>query len=230
MTTYYKLLRPDLIHYDFIYKEGLNELSEPFNPGLECGSGGLYYSDQDNIFKYLELYSYDPDLLIGIVSLPDNAKFVSINMNNEKKYKSDKIILSDIQRLDNMLSSDPVITLKAVKHNGYALQYVKEQTKDICIEAVKQNGFALQYVKEQSADICIEAVKQNGMALCYVKEQTEDICTEAVKQYGMALQYVEEQTDDICIKAVQKNGMALHLLTEERKKSIWELLNKIAMI
>ena len=27
---------------------------------------------------------------------------------------------------------------------------LKEQTEEICIEAVKQNGFALQYVKEQT--------------------------------------------------------------------------------
>ena len=37
---------------------------------------------------------------------------------------------------------------EAVKQNGYALAYVKEQTEAICIEAVKQNGDALRYVNE----------------------------------------------------------------------------------
>ena len=60
--------------------------------------------------------------------------------------------------------------IKAVKENGYALQYVKEQTEDICLAAVKQNGFALQYVKEQTPEICLEAVKQNELALRYVKD------------------------------------------------------------
>ena len=36
--------------------------------------------------------------------------------------------------------------LEAVKQNGYALQYVREQTPEMCIEAVKQNGDALRYV------------------------------------------------------------------------------------
>ena len=36
--------------------------------------------------------------------------------------------------------------LEAVKRNGYALQYVKDQTEAICLEAVKRNGYALQYV------------------------------------------------------------------------------------
>ena len=60
--------------------------------------------------------------------------------------------------------------IEAVKRNGDALRYVKEQTEDICIEAVKRNGYALQYVKEQTEDICIEAVKRNGDALRYVEK------------------------------------------------------------
>ena len=41
-----------------------------------------------------------------------------------------------------------------------------------CLEAVKQNGYALEYVKEQTPEICLEAVKQYGLALEYVKDQT----------------------------------------------------------
>jgi len=32
--------------------------------------------------------------------------------------------------------------LAAVKHDGYALRYVKKQTFEICMEAIKQNGAA----------------------------------------------------------------------------------------
>jgi hypothetical protein len=38
----------------------------------------------------------------------------------------------------------------------------------VCLEAVKQNGYALSYVKEQTEAVCLEAVKQNGYALSYV--------------------------------------------------------------
>lgn len=38
--------------------------------------------------------------------------------------------------------------LEAVKRNGLALPYVKDQTEAVCLEAVKQNGHALQYVKK----------------------------------------------------------------------------------
>ena len=63
-----------------------------------------------------------------------------------------------------------------------------------CLEAVKQDGYALQYVKEQSEAVCLEAVKQDGDALRYVKEQSEAVCLEAVKRNGYALQYVNIKT------------------------------------
>ena len=37
--------------------------------------------------------------------------------------------------------------IEAVKRNGYALRYVKDQTEAVCIEAVKQDGDALRYVE-----------------------------------------------------------------------------------
>ncbi|MEF9923017.1 MAG: DUF4116 domain-containing protein, partial [Muribaculaceae bacterium] len=49
-----------------------------------------------------------------------------------------------------------------------ALQYVKDQTLEICIEAMKSNGYALQYVKDQTLEICIEAMKNDDGALQYV--------------------------------------------------------------
>ena len=49
------------------------------------------------------------------------------------------------------------------------------------IEAVKQNGYALQYVKDQSEAVCIEAVKRNGDALRYVLEWLLDRLDELAK-------------------------------------------------
>ena len=48
--------------------------------------------------------------------------------------------------------------LKAVKQNGYALRYVKDQTEAVALEAVKQSGDALQFVLEISMFVKIAAV------------------------------------------------------------------------
>ena len=45
--------------------------------------------------------------------------------------------------------SDEKFCLKAVEQNGYALQYVKEQSEVICLKAVEEDGDALKYVEEK---------------------------------------------------------------------------------
>jgi DNA-binding NarL/FixJ family response regulator len=43
--------------------------------------------------------------------------------------------------------SDPKQCLEAVKQDGYALYYVKDQTPELCLEAIKQNINAKRYIK-----------------------------------------------------------------------------------
>jgi Domain of unknown function (DUF4116) len=57
----------------------------------------------------------------------------------------------------------------AVKQDGFALKYVKEQTPEICLDAVKQDGTVLEFVKVQTPEICEAVVKQNARASIYVK-------------------------------------------------------------
>jgi len=38
------------------------------------------------------------------------------------------------------------VCIKAVEQDGYALQYVKDQTEAVCIKAVEQDGDALRFV------------------------------------------------------------------------------------
>ena len=56
-----------------------------------------------------------------------------------------------------------------VQREGCALQFVEEQTHEICLAAVQQYGYALQLVKEQTHEICLAAVQQNCYTLEVVK-------------------------------------------------------------
>ena len=58
--------------------------------------------------------------------------------------------------------------LKAVEKNGYALQYVRDQTEAVCLKAVEETGYALQYVRDQTEAVCIKAVESDIDALQYV--------------------------------------------------------------
>ena len=73
-------------------------------------------------------------------------------------------------------------SLEAVQKDGWALEYVKEQTPEICLAAVRQNVWALNWVKEQTPEICLVAVQQCGLALMSIKEQTPEICLAAIQQ------------------------------------------------
>ncbi|MDR1984220.1 MAG: DUF4116 domain-containing protein [Prevotellaceae bacterium] len=128
--------------------------------------------------------------------------------------------------LEFVKEQTPEICMEAVKQNGWALKYVKEQTPEMCMEAVKESGFALDYVKEQTPEICMEAVKQNGLALHYVKEQTPEIDMAAVKESGFALDYVKEQTPEICMEAVKQNGWALKYVKEQTPEMCMEAVKE----
>ena len=47
--------------------------------------------------------------------------------------------------------------LKAVESDGYALQYVKDQTEAVCLKAVESDGDALQYVFTRKWFVAIAA-------------------------------------------------------------------------
>jgi antirestriction protein ArdC len=142
------------------------------------------------------------------------------NMETKENLKS-KIdrnlarVSKDGMMLQFVKEQTPEICMEAVKKTGLALEYVKEQTPGICMAAVKQDGYALEHVKKQTPEICTEAVKQNGWVLYYVKEQTPEICREAVKKNGLVLTLVKEQTPEICTEAVKQEGLALQYVKEQ---------------
>ncbi len=68
--------------------------------------------------------------------------------------------------------------------------------------AVKQDGYALQWVKEQTPGLCLAAVQQNSFALMFVKERTPEICKAAENQISNTVQYV---SDKAVLKDISKS-------------------------
>ncbi len=106
---YYKILACDWVHHGFQYKEGLNVDTVPFNPTGLCTPGGLYFTEKENIFDFLEYGCF-----IVEVRLPVDARVYKDN----NKYKADKIIISNPQFL-----SDYVQTLSRLKKLDLRLKY-----------------------------------------------------------------------------------------------------------
>jgi hypothetical protein len=82
-------------------------------------------------------------------------------------------------------------TLAVVGRIGALLQYVENQTPEICMAAVQEDGTAVQFVKNQTPEICMAAIQQNGNALKFIKEHTKELCDIAIQQNPDAYQYAK---------------------------------------
>ena len=84
---YYKVLRSDMTHHGFVYKEGLNIDTEPFDETPDCG-GGLFFSNAENILSFVNYGN-----LIAEVEVPNGEKIIQV----ENKYKVHSIVLKNIK-------------------------------------------------------------------------------------------------------------------------------------
>jgi hypothetical protein len=118
----YKILRSDMIHYDYTYKFGLNEIKK-FNPNGSCINGGFYLTDKTNIPMY---ESYGPNL--AKISLP-NDTLIYIE---DDKIKVNKLYIENIDSLNNYFNNlIKKEKLEAVKKNGYLIRHITNPDKDI---------------------------------------------------------------------------------------------------
>jgi ankyrin repeat protein len=117
---YYKILNEDETHHELKYQTGLNIDIQKFNPSGDCKPGGIYFSRED----ILAFLGYGP--WIRKVTIPEDAQ-VYENPGNPKKWKADKVILEERERINVKVirrlineGSDP----KA--NDSYALRWSSE--------------------------------------------------------------------------------------------------------
>ena len=132
---YYKILRSDMTHHGFVYKEGLNIDTEPFDETPDCG-GGLFFSNAENILSF---WRYGD--LIAEVEVPDGTKIVQVG----DKYKAHAIVLKNIK---------PIWTVDTFKY------FIEEGINihaydDWALRCAAQNGYleVVRYLIENGANI-----------------------------------------------------------------------------
>ena len=159
---YYKILSSDMTHHGFVYKEGLNIDTKPFDETPDCG-GGLFFSNAENILSFWR-YGY----LIAEVEIPIGEKVVKV----EDKYKAHSIVLKKIK---------PILTVDTFKYfieegvnihadDDYALRYA---AKNGNLELVKflvdnnadihaYNDYAFRYAAEYGYLEIVKYLIDNG--------------------------------------------------------------------
>ncbi len=60
-------------------------------------------------------------------------------------------------------------------------------------QAMRKRPRMLEFVPEQTPDLCLAAVESDGSALEFVREQTDEICSAALKSDPAAKQYIRKK-------------------------------------
>ena len=122
---FYKFLNDDLIHYNFKYNIGLNVDTIPFNPRGKCSKGGLYFCKKSKCHLFVTEYGHK----MALIEIPNNALIYI----EEDKFKADKLIITKINDFEDVLDD---FWIELISKNGRALEFVKDQTKEICKLAI----------------------------------------------------------------------------------------------
>lgn len=158
-------------------------------------------NQQINIYEGHGEYDMLDDIL-NIYCTDDNTD-INVNIDWDDEYESFVSVLWD----------------------GLNLQYVPQQTDELCLHAVKENGLALQYVLNQTEEICNEAVRNDGMALQYVMAQTEQMCYDAIMHKPLAFKYVKNKTAELTEYAISEEPFNVKFASHVTPKMCKELID-----
>ena len=185
---YYKILNQTMKHYDFQYQLGLNIDTIPFNPSGSCKPGGLYFTDLENVFDYMNYGT-----LIAKIRIPKKAKVHTDTDNMYTKYKADMIYIVSITPLEDFQSLFDSKTVDQILVRSFnLLQYVKDQTDEICKSLLKQDPYAIQYIRNQTFELCKLAIDGNPDVLQFVQNPSFELCLYALEKNINVVQFIPD--------------------------------------
>lgn len=169
-TIYYKVINHTKIHYDFVYKDGLNVLDRPFEDHGSCVPGGLYFTTINNI---TEFYGYG--IYLYEVFLPtSDPDFKMVVDPAGNKYRANKIILGkkyslfDVETYKkfNLNIMDNLELINFASANG--LVYILEWWKASGLK-LYYNENAINFASRNGHVNVLEWWKTSGFRLYYNK-------------------------------------------------------------
>jgi hypothetical protein len=174
---YVKITNNDECHNGFQYQDGLNIVNKPFEQTGSCASGGLYFTDLENVHNF---YYYG--VWLRIIEIPTDAQVVEDpDTTHGKKWRTDKMILHERYYLydpETIKKFDLKIT------EPYVSKYVdlfstKNQKNTELQLSFKNVSRALHLASANGLVKVLEWLKKSGLPLKY----TEDALNLA-SQYG----------------------------------------------
>lgn len=250
---YYKVMRQDLDHNGFIYKLGMNIDHLPFNPSGSCLSGGLYYTNLENIPLYStygtqiaevvpvgQIYA-DPGQDGKITKWKTDKLFVKSIMSKEKWINN---ISEDEQicliRTNSRLSMElirlikkpsPEVIFIALQHDPYCIERIKSPTLIQQLMAISQTPHTIYSIKDPCIEAQLLAVSKDGNMIAYIKNPSEEVQLTAVKQNIHALARIKNPSEKVQMEAIRYNCTALMYIKNPSEKikqfALWHNINSL---
>ena len=170
---YFKITNATENHHGFQYSNGLNVLREKFNdnPADSCCAGGFYFTNAENIFKYLDYGIY----LREVILPTENPDFRMIKDPEGDKWRANMIILGkryDLYNIDTFeylfknganihASNDYVLCFSAASGHLDVIKFLIANGANIHVgddyalrtSAVNGHSDVVKFLVEKGADI-----------------------------------------------------------------------------
>ena len=127
---YYKLTVANENHHGFVYVDGLNVDTVPFDKTGSCCAGGLYFSDSENITQFLGNHRW-----IREITIPEGENdFVKDPSNNPPKWRSHSVVCGSRKDLNDLSTWEWMVSVGIVINYDDALRYSASNDR---LESVK---------------------------------------------------------------------------------------------
>lgn len=219
---YYKVIQKNNKHYGHTYHHGLNVDSIPFSPEESCLSGGLYFTNRDNLRHFLHFGEYICEVSIPIdTPVWEEKEFI-------KKWKAPQLFVdleNRCKRENFAWTNDEILCILTKLRTNECDILISQKKEDDLIYIVSKCGSFLKYIPfdRQTYSMCKSAVKNDPFSFNYSnpKYHTSVLSWLAFEGDHCTFPFIPQEhiTEDMCIYLIEdpKSRYLYHTLTKSQK-------------
>lgn len=131
--------------------------------------------DESLYEKALNTFQGCGNISISLIQMCLVIKFSTASSIIERMYEDGLLPCDGMSEEEQRQAEEKQHSLmrKAMRKRPRMLEFVPEQTPDLCLAAVESDGTALEFVREQTDEICSAALKSNPNAAQYIRKKPE---------------------------------------------------------
>jgi hypothetical protein len=138
-------------------------------------------------------------------------------------YTKSQLITDYMEKIGRRDDYPIPLQMIAVRHDGRAIQFIKNPKEKVKIAAVQQNGYAIHFIKPTDDDswlrVQLAAVQQNGRTIEFIKNPEEPVQLAAVQQDGSAIRNIMNKdiipSEPVQLAAVEQDGYLIKLIIDK---------------